>query len=87
MLQSLLLSTSSTVYASLFNDVIVSGMSFFLKVSDPELPPMMLLGHSQEVTSVAWCPSDFTKVCCYILNSQSCLLYEILGSLLMKAKV
>lgn len=28
----------------------------------------MLLGHMEEVTSVAWCPSDFSKVCFYILN-------------------
>lgn len=35
----------------------------FLKVSEPQLPPMMLIGHLQEVTSVAWSPSDFTKVC------------------------
>lgn len=33
------------------------------KVSEPSLPPRILLGHSQEVTSIAWCPSDFTKVC------------------------
>ncbi|NXQ26087.1 DTL protein, partial [Alaudala cheleensis] len=32
------------------------------KVSEPSLPPRMLLGHSQEVTSIAWCPSDFTKI-------------------------
>ncbi|XP_044304031.1 denticleless protein homolog [Varanus komodoensis] len=32
------------------------------KVSEPQLPPMMLHGHLQEVTSVSWCPSDFTKI-------------------------
>ncbi|KAJ6666962.1 hypothetical protein lerEdw1_018964 [Lerista edwardsae] len=45
---------------------LISGSSdqnaYIWKVSDPQLPPMMLLGHSQEVTSVAWCPSDFTKI-------------------------
>lgn len=32
------------------------------QISNPELPPMTLQGHSEEVTSVAWCPTDFTKV-------------------------
>ncbi|NXS08200.1 DTL protein, partial [Neodrepanis coruscans] len=32
------------------------------KVSEPSLPPRILLGHSQEVTSIAWCPSDYTKI-------------------------
>ncbi|XP_013871175.1 denticleless protein homolog isoform X2 [Austrofundulus limnaeus] len=32
------------------------------KISDPKRPPMMLQGHSEEVTSVAWCPTDFTKI-------------------------
>ncbi|XP_053165931.1 denticleless protein homolog isoform X2 [Hemicordylus capensis] len=45
---------------------LISGSSdqnaYIWKVSEPQLPPMMLLGHSQEVTSVAWCPSDFTKI-------------------------
>ncbi|XP_039385350.1 denticleless protein homolog isoform X3 [Mauremys reevesii] len=45
---------------------LVSGSSdqsaYIWKISEPHLPPMMLLGHSQEVTSVAWCPSDFTKI-------------------------
>ncbi|XP_067421104.1 denticleless protein homolog [Emydura macquarii macquarii] len=45
---------------------LVSGSSdqsaYIWKVSEPHLPPMMLLGHSQEVTSVAWCPSDFAKI-------------------------
>uniref|UniRef100_A0A8C8SFQ0 Denticleless E3 ubiquitin protein ligase homolog n=1 Tax=Pelusios castaneus TaxID=367368 RepID=A0A8C8SFQ0_9SAUR len=45
---------------------LVSGSSdqsaYIWKVSEPHLRPMMLLGHSQEVTSVAWCPSDFTKI-------------------------
>ncbi|XP_075781265.1 denticleless protein homolog isoform X2 [Pelodiscus sinensis] len=45
---------------------LISGSSdqsaYIWKISDPHLPPMMLLGHSQEVTSVAWCPSDFTKI-------------------------
>ncbi|KFP21977.1 Denticleless protein, partial [Egretta garzetta] len=45
---------------------LVSGSSdcnaYIWKVSDPSLPPRILLGHSQEVTSIAWCPSDFTKI-------------------------
>ncbi|NXO83960.1 DTL protein, partial [Sitta europaea] len=45
---------------------LVSGSSdcnaYIWKVSEPHLPPRMLLGHSQEVTSIAWCPSDFTKI-------------------------
>ncbi|CAM2111150.1 denticleless protein homolog isoform X1 [Caretta caretta] len=45
---------------------LVSGSSdqsaYIWKISEPHLPPMMLLGHSQEVTSIAWCPSDFTKI-------------------------
>ncbi|KYO43637.1 denticleless protein-like protein isoform C [Alligator mississippiensis] len=45
---------------------LVSGSSdqsaYIWKISEPQLPPRMLLGHSQEVTSVAWCPSDFTKI-------------------------
>lgn len=43
-----------------------------LQVSEPSLPPRILVGHSQEVTSIAWCPSDFTKVC-FLKN---CLPYE-----------
>ncbi|XP_041269545.1 denticleless protein homolog [Onychostruthus taczanowskii] len=35
---------------------------YIWKVSEPSLPPWILLGHSQEVTSIAWCPSDFTKI-------------------------
>ncbi|XP_061481253.1 denticleless protein homolog [Rhineura floridana] len=45
---------------------LISGSSdqnaYIWKVSEPHLPPMMLLGHLQEVTSVAWCPTDFTKI-------------------------
>ncbi|KAM7118365.1 denticleless protein homolog isoform 1-T1 [Ciconia maguari] len=45
---------------------LVSGSSdcnaYVWKVSEPSLPPRILLGHSQEVTSIAWCPSDFTKI-------------------------
>uniref|UniRef100_A0A2K6G8Y4 Denticleless E3 ubiquitin n=1 Tax=Propithecus coquereli TaxID=379532 RepID=A0A2K6G8Y4_PROCO len=45
---------------------LVSGSSdeaaYIWKVSTPWHPPTMLLGHSQEVTSVCWCPSDFTKI-------------------------
>lgn len=43
--------------------VICDGVFYFtLQLSDPKHPPMMLQGHSEEVTSVAWCPTDFTKV-------------------------
>ncbi|XP_035177553.1 denticleless protein homolog isoform X1 [Oxyura jamaicensis] len=45
---------------------LVSGSSdcnaYIWKVSEPSLPPRILVGHSQEVTSIAWCPSDFTKI-------------------------
>ncbi|NXG70389.1 DTL protein, partial [Baryphthengus martii] len=45
---------------------LVSGSSdcnaYIWKVSEPSLPPRVLLGHTQEVTSIAWCPSDFTKI-------------------------
>ncbi|XP_030637580.1 denticleless protein homolog [Chanos chanos] len=36
--------------------------AYIWKISNPEQTPMMLQGHSQEVTSVAWCPTDFTKI-------------------------
>ncbi|XP_026196554.1 denticleless protein homolog isoform X1 [Anabas testudineus] len=36
--------------------------TYVWKISDPQQPPMMLQGHSEEVTSVAWCPTDFTKI-------------------------
>ncbi|KAJ7988037.1 hypothetical protein DPEC_G00319480 [Dallia pectoralis] len=36
--------------------------TYIWKISDPNQPPMMLQGHSQEVTSIAWCPTDFTKI-------------------------
>uniref|UniRef100_A0A4W3IGX8 Uncharacterized protein n=1 Tax=Callorhinchus milii TaxID=7868 RepID=A0A4W3IGX8_CALMI len=36
--------------------------AYIWKVSNPRQPPTVLQGHSQEVTSVTWCPSDFTKV-------------------------
>uniref|UniRef100_A0A3Q3B5H9 Denticleless E3 ubiquitin protein ligase homolog (Drosophila) n=1 Tax=Kryptolebias marmoratus TaxID=37003 RepID=A0A3Q3B5H9_KRYMA len=32
------------------------------KISDTQHPPVMLQGHGEEVTSVAWCPTDFTKI-------------------------
>ncbi|NP_775348.1 denticleless protein homolog [Danio rerio] len=35
---------------------------YIWRISDPKQAPMMLQGHSQEVTSVAWCPTDFTKI-------------------------
>ncbi|XP_062981640.1 denticleless protein homolog [Elgaria multicarinata webbii] len=45
---------------------LISGSSdqsaYIWKVSEPKLPPVTLHGHLQEVTSVAWCPSDFTKI-------------------------
>ncbi|XP_051955197.1 denticleless protein homolog [Xyrauchen texanus] len=36
--------------------------AFIWKISEPKQAPLMLQGHSQEVTSVAWCPTDFTKI-------------------------
>ncbi|KAM9316851.1 denticleless protein homolog [Gastrophryne carolinensis] len=36
--------------------------AYIWQVSNPLAPPMMLQGHSQEVTSVTWCQSDFTKI-------------------------
>ncbi|MED6270698.1 hypothetical protein CHARACLAT_013042 [Characodon lateralis] len=36
--------------------------TYIWKISDPEHPPMMLQGHNEEVTSVVWCPTDFTKI-------------------------
>ncbi|XP_048840917.1 denticleless protein homolog [Brienomyrus brachyistius] len=45
---------------------LVSGSSdhqaYIWKISDPGRSPMMLQGHCQEVTSVMWCPTDFTKI-------------------------
>ncbi|XP_077567362.1 denticleless protein homolog [Stigmatopora nigra] len=36
--------------------------TYIWKISDPMHPPMTLQGHSEEVTSVAWSPVDFTKI-------------------------
>ncbi|XP_051866850.1 denticleless protein homolog isoform X2 [Pristis pectinata] len=36
--------------------------AYIWKVTDPLHPPTVLQGHSQEVTSVSWCPSDFSKI-------------------------
>ncbi|XP_056151020.1 denticleless protein homolog [Lampris incognitus] len=36
--------------------------AYIWNISDPSHPPMTLQGHSQEVTTVTWCPSDFTKI-------------------------
>ncbi|XP_051501016.1 denticleless protein homolog [Myxocyprinus asiaticus] len=36
--------------------------AFIWKISNPKQAPIVLQGHSQEVTSVAWCPTDFTKI-------------------------
>ncbi|XP_026174449.1 denticleless protein homolog [Mastacembelus armatus] len=36
--------------------------AYIWKISDPQCPPMMLQGHNEEVTSIAWCPTDFTKI-------------------------
>ncbi|XP_020650256.3 denticleless protein homolog isoform X1 [Pogona vitticeps] len=45
---------------------LISGSSdqnaYIWKVSQPQFPPIVLQGHLQEVTSVAWCPSDFSKI-------------------------
>ncbi|KAA0708928.1 Denticleless protein -like protein [Triplophysa tibetana] len=43
--------------------------AYIWKITDPKQPPVMLQGHSQEVTSVAWCPTDFTKVLSALLLS------------------
>ncbi|XP_012676440.2 denticleless protein homolog [Clupea harengus] len=48
------------------NQFLATGSSdhhaYIWKISEPTQAPMMLQGHSQEVTSVAWCPTDFTKI-------------------------
>ncbi|KAM9356017.1 denticleless protein homolog [Pholidichthys leucotaenia] len=48
------------------NQFLASGSSdnhtYIWKVSDPQHPPMTLQGHNEEVTSVVWCPTDFTKI-------------------------
>jgi len=36
--------------------------AYIWKVSDPAVPPFLLKGHTGEVTSVTWCPSDQGKV-------------------------
>ncbi|XP_075719409.1 denticleless protein homolog [Rhinoderma darwinii] len=36
--------------------------AYIWQVSKPHAPPIMLQGHSQEVTSVTWSPTDFTKI-------------------------
>ncbi|XP_036438606.1 denticleless protein homolog [Colossoma macropomum] len=36
--------------------------AYIWKISNPAQAPVMLQGHSQEVTSVTWCPTDFTKI-------------------------
>ncbi|XP_020603449.1 denticleless protein homolog [Orbicella faveolata] len=36
--------------------------AYIWKVSDPAAPPFLLKGHTGEVTSVTWCPSDQGKV-------------------------
>ena len=32
------------------------------QIDRPEIAPLMLTGHTKEVTAVAWCPSDMTKI-------------------------
>uniref|UniRef100_A0A4W5P0Y7 Denticleless E3 ubiquitin protein ligase homolog (Drosophila) n=1 Tax=Hucho hucho TaxID=62062 RepID=A0A4W5P0Y7_9TELE len=48
------------------NQFLASGSSdhhtYIWKISDPKQAPMTLQGHNQEVTSIAWCPTDFTKI-------------------------
>ncbi|XP_028809169.1 denticleless protein homolog [Denticeps clupeoides] len=48
------------------NQFLASGSSdqhaYIWKISNPDQAPMLLQGHSQEVTSVSWCPTDFTKI-------------------------
>ncbi|KAM9840606.1 denticleless protein homolog [Aulostomus maculatus] len=36
--------------------------TYIWKISDPKHPPVTLQGHTEEVTSVSWCPTDFTKI-------------------------
>ncbi|XP_034555914.1 denticleless protein homolog [Notolabrus celidotus] len=36
--------------------------TYIWKISDPTHPVMTLQGHSEEVTCVSWCPTDFTKI-------------------------
>ncbi|XP_039593884.1 denticleless protein homolog [Polypterus senegalus] len=36
--------------------------AYIWKISEPQSPPILLQGHCQEVTSVTWCPTDFTKI-------------------------
>ncbi|GAA6102128.1 denticleless protein homolog [Tachysurus ichikawai] len=38
------------------------GNAYIWKISEPSRAPVMLQGHSQEVTSVTWSQSDFTKI-------------------------
>ncbi|XP_043551811.1 denticleless protein homolog [Chiloscyllium plagiosum] len=51
---------------SLDDQFLLSGSTdhnaYIWKISDPHHPPTVLQGHSQEVTCVAWCPSDFSKI-------------------------
>jgi denticleless len=36
---------------------------YIWRIDDPAAAPFHLTGHTNEVTSVAWCPRDQTKVC------------------------
>ncbi|XP_063958140.1 denticleless protein homolog isoform X2 [Lytechinus pictus] len=36
--------------------------AYIWKIGEPESPSVILEGHDAEVTSVTWCPTDFTKV-------------------------
>ena len=36
--------------------------SLSLQIDRPEVAPLMLTGRTKEVTAVAWCPSDMTKI-------------------------
>ncbi|XP_078085953.1 denticleless protein homolog [Mustelus asterias] len=51
---------------SLDDQFLLSGSNdhnaYIWKTSDPHHPPAMLHGHTQEVTCVSWCPSDFSKI-------------------------
>ncbi|XP_041069701.1 denticleless protein homolog isoform X1 [Carcharodon carcharias] len=51
---------------SLDDQFLLSGSTdhnaYIWKVSDPHHPPTVLHGHTQEVTCVSWCPSDFSKI-------------------------
>ena len=44
------------------NHVIGNFVIFFYQVDEPRLSPLVLKGHTGEVSVVGWCPDDMTKV-------------------------